>query len=490
MKDKHPPGRSDASITAARQSSTTGGRKEGNSAEVNLPVTPLLSERTGRSIMRGAFAFLVLVQFLYLVWIGNGLGKYSDGFSEANLVRAVDGYLNDGLTSHHGLPRILFRYQQHFPGRGMDKDVVGGNGLVKPEFRQGFPDGMADPDQWVYTHYPPGPELLTGIIASVVGLEPLWVLRLFPLGVGLLGTAFFFRTLVRLYGADRAALVAVACVALPLYHTCMPSVHYQGYSFALLLLQISLLLRILWEPAKPRGWYWPVLFLFGFLQGWLSFDQAFVVCLVPLPLWLLRRAEGVQPKLQWLVASVGLLGVGFALAHLLHFLQVAGELGGIQAALDEFRRTAGERSGRGGTANLPRLLVKYLHLKSNQFGFSGSLGLGGYYYLREVLVLRGLAFGPFMFLALLAIFFTARVAGTKPRRQFWAIPWLTWPGPASVIPALGAAWLVSLLWLFVMPAHVVGNSHITVRHLFVLYFCLVLILAKSLSPRGGAQGGP
>jgi hypothetical protein len=173
---------------------------------------------------------------------------------------------------------------------------------------------------------------------------------------------------------------------------------------------------------------------------------------------------------------------GFVFAHALHFLQVAAELGGLHAALDEFRRTAGERAGKTGAVVIPKLLVRYLHLENNQFGYFGSLGLGGYYYLREILLLGGAQFGPFMVLALVAV---------SPIVFFRANRWLHWPGPESVLPAVVSALLVSLFWWLVMPAHVVGNRHITVRHLFVLYFVLVLIIARSLAFRraGPAEDG-
>jgi hypothetical protein len=455
---------------------------------------PLFSGRVTRRLWCVVGGLLVVVQAVYLARIGNGPGKHTDGFSEVNLVRAVDAYLHDGLTSHHGLPRFLYRYQRHFPGQGMEKDVLGEDGSVSAEFRRGFPAGMEHPDQWVYTHYPPGSELLGALVAKVVGWEPLWRLRLFPVGFGLLAAAVFFRALTVALGADRAVLAAAACVAAPSFHLCMPSLQYQGYSFALLLLELSLLLRALWTAVGPRAGHGPVCFLLGFLQGWLSFDQCFVVSLLPVPLWLLRRAEGNSPGARWLAGTVGALGAGFALAHLLHFWQVAAELGGLPAAWDEFRRTAGERAGRTDAVALPRLLVKYLHWETGQFGYGGSLALAGYYYVRALLLWRGIQFGPLLLLALVAGLFAARGRRSKSDRPVGAAAWLKWPGPRSALPALGAALVVSVFWLLVMPAHVVGNHHITVRHLFVLYFCLVLVLAKSVSfprrPAAPAAAGP
>jgi hypothetical protein len=448
--------------------------------------SPLMRKSTARVLLVGAFVFLVVVQVIYLVHIGNGLGRLCDPHSEADALRSGEAYWKDGLTSYHGLPRIL--YGSRFLTNGTVVDHLDTNGLVKPVFRMGFPDRLAECDTWVYTHYPPGPNLLCGVSARLFGFDPIWKLRLLPVSLSLTAVAVFFWMLARVFGTGRAGLIAMACAVLPMVSTHMPALHYEGYSFALLLLQFSLLLHLFWKSASLRLWHLPVFFLFGFLQGWLSFDQFFVVGLLPAPLWLLRRAEGARPSARWLVLTVGLLVAGFVLAHVLHFLQVGAELGGLQQAFEEFRRTAGERAGKTGGVVMPKLLLRILGPIDNHFGYFGSLALGGYYYLREILLLRGLQFGPFMLLAILAAlpvttFRTTQIAGVTSGRQLWASRWLRWPGPQSVLPALGAALLVSLLWMLVMPAHVVGNHHITVRHLFVFYFCLILVLAKSVSFR-------
>src|ERR1019366_7380820 len=90
------------------------------------------------------------------------------------------------------------------------------------EFRQGFPESAAAPDEWVYPHSPPGPEFVCSFLVSLFGNEHLWVLRLFPLCLCLLATAVFFKTLAMAFGTDRAALVAIACVLLPMFNTYMP----------------------------------------------------------------------------------------------------------------------------------------------------------------------------------------------------------------------------------------------------------------------------
>src|ERR1039458_9850838 len=118
----------------------------------------LMPEKIARRLLIGTFALLVSVQLVYLGWIGNGLGQFTDSFSEANVIRAVDAYLHDGITSHYGLARSVYGHK--FPGVGFVLSRIDARGQVPAEFRKGFPESAAAPDEWVYTHYPPGPEFV------------------------------------------------------------------------------------------------------------------------------------------------------------------------------------------------------------------------------------------------------------------------------------------------------------------------------------------
>lgn len=432
----------------------------------NSPAQPLFSESTARRLALGAFVFLVLVQIVQLAWIGNGLMKRGDPHGDADALRSGEAYWKEGLTSYHGLPRML--YGNRFPTNGTVISHVDATGRVPERFRHGFPERLADPDAWVYTHQPPGPNLLCGVSALFLGFDPIWKLRLLPIGLGLAAIAIFFKSLARAFGSDRGALIAVACALLPLISTFMPALHYEGYSFAFLFLQFSVLIRLLWKPAGRSLGSWVALFLLGLLQGYFCFDLCFVVVAAVVPLWLMRRAEGGTTPFSWLVAAMALPFSGFCLAHGLHFLQVVAELGGWQPALNEFRNTAAERAGI-----------------ADQLGVLGNLKQGFRFYLRESLKMHSLYFGPFLLLAFVA---ALPMIFCRQLRVTWAT-WqnkrggllLAWPGERGVTPALAAAFFVSLLWLLVMPQHTAGNAHLTFRHFFLFYLCLVLVLAKSVS---------
>ncbi len=450
--------------------------------------------------MTGTFVFIAILQVFNLVWIGNGLPRLSDPNSEADVLRSAQAYAKDGLTSHHGLPRTM--YGPRYPEWGTSSDQLDTNGLVAPKFRIGFPESQANPNEWVYTHYPPLSNLVCGAMARLFGFDPTWRLRLPPLCFGLAATGLFFMTLARVFGAGRAAFIAIGCALLPMFSTNMAALHYEGYSFALLLLQLCLLISLLWRSSCLSRRQCAVFFLIGFIQGWLSFDLFFIVSLIAVPLWLFRRAEGREPSARWLLFATAMPCLGFGLAHFLHLLQVAAELGGLRQAVAEFTHTAAARAGESGHITLP-LLLQGLGFSTNSghLGFMTSLALTCYYYVREVLILRSEHFGPFLLLAILAAFPLAvssrsRTRAAKTRRWTRVGPFLAWPGPKRVWPAMGMALLVSMMWCFAMPAHTVGNRGITVRHLFVLYFLLLLVLARSISfrseslaqPAGGSAG--
>ena len=412
------------------------------------------------------FSCVALIQVLSLIWIGNGLGKLSDSHSEADAVRSAEAYLQDGLTSHHGLPRIL--HGQRFPDVGTVKDHVDKDGMVPPEFRRGFPPELAARDAWVYTHYPPGPNLLCGVFAHVFGLERVWLWRLLPVSIGLGATAFFMWTLMNLFGAWRGAFIAAACAMVPRVITQMPGLHCHGYTFAVLLVQISLTLRLFWGGNGLRPWQWASLLGLGFLQGWLTFDQFFVLSFVAVPLWLMRRTEGVTPPIRSVCLAVGLPLLGFGAGHALHFFQVAVELGGMAPALAEFRNTATERAGTDG-----------------QHSFLSYLGQAAWLYLRELLKPNSLQFGPFLMLAFVAALPVLMFRSTRFTLHFWGKPapvsfLLAWPGSTGIGTAVVAALAVSMAWMFVMPQHTVGNSHITIGNFFAFHFFLILTFAKSL----------
>lgn len=416
----------------------------------------ILHESAARRLIACVFVLTVIVQMVYMAWIGNGLNRYSDPYSEANALRAAEAYSKEGFTSHYGLPRIAYGTQ--FPKYG----VVTESGIQVLS--------QTDRNNWVYTHYPPGPDIMCGVMVYILGIGNVWIFRLFPVCLGLLATATFLCTLGRAFGYGRGALIAAACFVLPMFHIFMPGLHYQGYSFLLLLFQLSLIIRWLWVPINLQPRHLIILFLLGFFQGWLSFDQFFVVSLAAIPFWLLRRAEGHDQPAYQLGWAVALPLTGFGVAHLLHFLQVANELGGVYAVFTDLSNAAAFRAG-----------------VSHHYGYMGNIAKAVLHYRRLLEPNNNnWHFGPFLILAVivtvpLVIFHSMHIMATlknKLRKIEYSI---SWQGPSGPLPALVAALLVSSMWIFAMPQHAHDHSFFVARHFFILYLCLIITIIRSLN---------
>ena len=451
--------------------------------------TPLFPRATAWRMLVIIFIILVAIQVAYVVFIGSGVGKFTDGFSEGNTVRAAEAYLKDGFKVSYGLPRSAYGDQCKKDGFST---LIENDGTIALKARKCLPPVYADPNQWVYTHYPEGSEVIMALIGHVVGLRNIQFLRLFPLGVNLLAAAVFFFTIARAFGPDRGFLVAVSCVLLPAFNIFMPCLSFESYSFALVLFQLSLIIHAFWLQTGNPKWTWVLLFTFGFLQGWLTFDEFFVVSLMSVPLWLIRKSEGHPPSSRWLLLSIILPFTGFGLAHALHFLQVIGVTGSIAGAVSEYLTTASERGGSVLAASPPEILQKYIFNRfqnlEHHLYISNTL-IAFYGYVRSILHPGCLRFSLIFPLVILPILITIlfrskaiQVVLSRKEGSHSIGFTLQWSESGSAMPALGAALFVSFIWMFVMPAHSAGNLHITVQHLFIFYLIAVLIITKSIHP--------
>lgn len=433
---------------------------------------PLLSGRTARVLFIVIWVFLVAYQGLYLLSLGNGLDYPSNPHAEADVLRASEGYLKQGMDAHHLLPRIL--YGHRFPHDGGVKLLLDSQDRVFEKNRLDFPPEMGDRNQWIYTHYPPGADLLIGGLAKVIGLDPIWRLRLFPVAFGLLSLAILFRTITRICGIERGALFAVAVATLPMISAWMPTISLEGCTMGLALIQASVVIRALWE--KPKVGWAPLLglFLIGFVQGALTYDYLFVVTFLALPWWLLRRAEGANVSARSLFWMVALPGAGFVLAHVVHVLIIADELHGLRPALAELQRIGAERGGL-----------------ESKFGWFKYAAKAIYYYIRSLFKPTLTGYAPWFMLALVVSGLVALFADVELKlrsrrgRGDWRLA-LRWPGAGSVLPALAAMVGVCGLWLFIMPQHTAGNFFLTVMHFVCCYVFMAFIIVRSLCVRAAA----
>ena len=114
-----------------------------------------------------------------------------------------------------------------------------------------------------------------------------------------------------------------AIAIVPMTSNMMHGLHCQSYAFSLLLIQSGLLLSIFRKKIKLKALHLSILFIIGFLQGWLSFDYFFIVSLSALPFALLYSPLDKREDKKQLLFAVLASAIGFGFAHFLHFIQVA-----------------------------------------------------------------------------------------------------------------------------------------------------------------------
>ena len=403
--------------------------------------------------------FVLLCVVGALSWVAETRGWRNelsnvDRYSEANILREVRNFNEQGLTRHLGLGNVLY------PG------MYPNDGFARP----GEDTTLTLTPDGIYTHYPPGPEYLLYAAEKLFGSEPVSTLRVVPIAVGWCSLLFLGLAIGRRFGDAIAWMVLGACAITPSVVETFTGLHYQGYALALLMLEIGIVM----SPGSRVTWF----AVLGFAQGWLSFDYVFLVTFVPLAFeFVLSRVDAdYQPRWRLAAWRVALAGAGFVAAHMLHFAQVWAYWGSFDAAARDLAGAATHRSGSGLVHGpLEYLLfeiglLKLYYLGLHPVNLSLSLPDPGAPENWSMFRFLGLALGPWWALVTVSMLIWDRVQPSEAFRAF-RMDW-----HAICLTAL----LTSSAWFFVMLDHAGHHRHFLFRHLFFVFFCIALFAAVRL----------
>jgi hypothetical protein len=371
--------------------------------------------------------------------LGNDLSDIADAYSEANVIKAAENYAVNGFLSNKGLAELSYGTQFDNRGGKYDKEIC------------------ATPVHCVYTHYPPGAELLTGLLTKIFGVGRVLLFRAVPLSVGLFGLVFLAWALTRTIGLVRAAFVLAAFSTVPMATNMMHGLHQQGYQMSLMYVQFGLGMLVFREGLTRRRIV--AMAFLGFIQGCVSFDWFFLTSLCTVPAWLMTPDWRTKPRMRQAAALVLAAGGGFAFAHFLHFLQVSWYLGGLKEALADLGHAAKHRSGDDAWPTLP---------------VPGRFGVILYYWFGLLQEKKYLDFSFLTFVAgtLALVFpkprFEVPLAGKKLARVVTS---------SSSIAFLSAI-VVCSLWIVIMRAHAQVHGHFIPRH-----YCLTILVGLVLIAR-------
>ena len=382
------------------------------------------------------FTLLVLKEVIYIQTFRNDVSPIADGFSEANAIRGAVFFQDNGFKETSGLPDLC--YSDILPNRGTNKSLCTGK---------------------AYTHYPPGPEYFNWFWMNVFGKGSFNPTRYVQILISFLIGLFFLKTIFTFVGGgSKGVLFGVILILPPMFSNYMHGLHYQQSAFLILQLQIAF--SILYSKNQ-RPIYLLAFIVFGFLQGWLSFDFAFLATLFFIPFYILLEKEKYL-KLRHII-FVGLSsGLSFTAAHFLHFLRVINYLGGLDEAIRDFAGSAAHRA-----FNAASFEDKPNPKFTKEIGL---LTVAKDYLYRVAGRGKYLAINLINFIwIILGLRFVKKLETKKYKFEFSVA--------TRDLLALFSAVLISSLWSIIMRQHAHIHGFIA-RHYYLCYFFCCLILVK------------
>jgi hypothetical protein len=393
-------------------------------------------------------ALLTLKEIIVVTTLKDKVSPIADGYSEANTIRGATSFIDLGITNYSGLPDTCY-------------------GPILPETgRYAMSKQLGIECTGAYTHYPPGPEYFAWFAMKIFGKDNWRLLRLLPITLSVLAGIFFINTFFVLAGGGTRGLILGLMMLLPpMYTNYMHGLHHQQYAFLMFQTQISLCVLYFTRENWRNVWVLLAFALLGFIQGWMTFDYAFLATLFAIPLFILFKKEY---RVSWSsFISVGLLsGIPYTLSHVLHFLQVVSYKGSMDEAIKDFTGAAAHRA-MNAAYDIHGANAKYDPKQIGPFTVAKD-------YLYRVA-------GRGKYLAINLMNFIWIILGLKfvkslEFKKGWKIEFNI---SGTDLLALFASVVVSALWSIVMKQHAHIHGFIARHYYFCYLICCYLIVSRT-----------
>ena len=341
-------------------------------------------------------------------------------------------------------------------------------------------------DYFVYTHYPSFTDLLAGIGASVFGTEKVYPLRILTLLINSVLLWVFLRHALALFPQKKVQigfLVFFTLIA-PMGWLSLHAISHHGYALYISLAFIGVMLPV-FDTLHPTGTMHSkkLALFFGFLTGLFTFDYFFIALGTPLAVCCLFHGKDAftQKSLRHLWLILGFwTGVGFTLAHTIHFMQVVAYYGSFTTAFQDifgsalYRLTGNQENYRfvEGLKELDDCMSAYCEAIRDLGPIKGR-----FQSVWDYIVLWTADNPPFSH---------AEIAPGGLRTGFYlGIPIVGWGILAMTAVFFGrkksfvhclllflSTLILCSLWLFILLDHGIDHIHLLPRH---YYFCFILL---------------
>jgi hypothetical protein len=393
----------------------------------------------------GVLFLFLLKEFAVVIYLNGDVSFVADGYSEANTVRGAYYYAQEGFSKAAGLPDLC--YSKLHDGSGF-------RGKNKGECKRN-PDGS-----YIYTHYPPGSEYLATPLMKIFGPK-MFLLRTQPILFNFSVAIIFFSFIFTILPVGHAFIASLVLLFPPMFHNYWHGLHHQGYAFSLLLLQI-VTLSYFWSHKSKKIFFYLLLAFLGFVQGWMTFDYAFLATFFTLPAFFYFRTKLQLKWSDWFITTF-FSGLGFSAAHLIHFYQVVLYYGTFDEAFNDLFHSAKYRFDNLGKTNHKITSARDLNPFSVAKDFLWRVAGRGKYTAVNLINYVWIVLG---------LYFVKKIEFRVKNYKF------EFSISKNDCYSLLSAVLVASLWSLVMRQHAYIHGFIA-RHYYLVYLFCTLVLFKS-----------
>jgi hypothetical protein len=240
--------------------------------------------------------------------------------------------------------------------------------------------------------------------------------------------------------------------------------HNHNYSFSLFLILIGFLLYFFKKRKKFKTSTALILFILGFMQGWISYEYIFLTCLSPISFALLYSQFNKKEDRKRLFLTICFPAMGFLFATGLHFIQNSLYLGSIMEAYTDIFERLKTRSlsdkPPGWTRKIDRI----------------SLSLEYFFVYARSWFFFIINFPVFLSLCLVLIWFKdINITINKPINIS-----LKWVSSRHNYFAILTAFIASFSWIFTMYNSVANEGPHMARILYFFYFICILTILECI----------
>jgi hypothetical protein len=247
----------------------------------------------------------------------------NDEGAELITINAAHNFAEKGFTSNFGLPDLSEHYYVIAKNSSMISRVT----------------SAETPDPYIYTHLPPGPWWIAGLFVKVCGNGTLSCPRILSTITSSLALLFFAIMIYSAFGPLKSTVLMFFVAIIPMTKNMVYTLHYHNYAFSIFLIYVGFLLYFFKKKRKLKIWTAIVLFILGFVQGWIAYEYVFLISLSPITFALLYSQLDKKEDRKRLFFTVMFPVIGFCSAIGLHFIQNSFYFGSIMEAFrDLFER--------------------------------------------------------------------------------------------------------------------------------------------------------